>query len=180
MKIDTVDGSHNSGLDCCRLAVYGQAATEVTSNRSLPYYDNYDAPLAAPKEGWTVSKDVYGDVTYIRAYTASDSNSTYTLEGSSPVDADSQTYGAEYVSLFGAPIDTQASMDQNHSDYSGTGFVDELEAAGTDVAFYAKVANTGDYDVTFRCASGDAAGRSLSVYVNGAYIGRIVMPFTGH
>lgn len=31
-----------------------------------------------------MGKDVYGDVTYIKAYAASDSNSTYTLEGSSP------------------------------------------------------------------------------------------------
>lgn len=53
-----------------------------------PYYDDYNALLAAPGEGWTVGKDVYGDVTYIKAYAASDSNSTYTLEGSSPVDAD--------------------------------------------------------------------------------------------
>ena len=46
-----------------------------------------------------MGKDVYGDVTYIKAYAASDSNSTYTLEGSSPVDADGQTYEAEYASL---------------------------------------------------------------------------------
>ncbi len=86
VKIGAVDGSHNSGLDYYYLAVHGQAATEVTSNGSLPYYDDYNALLAAPGEGWTVGKDVYGDVTYIKAYAASDSNSTYTLEGSSPVD----------------------------------------------------------------------------------------------
>lgn len=99
VKIGAVDGSHNSGLDYYYLAVHGQAATEVTSNGSLPYYDDYNALLAAPGEGWTVGKDVYGDVTYIKAYAASDSNSTYTLEGSSPVDADGQTYEAEYASL---------------------------------------------------------------------------------
>lgn len=97
-----------------------------------------------------MGKDVYGDVTYIKAYAASDSNSTYTLEGSSPVDADGQTYEAEYASLFGASTDTQASVNQNHSGYSGAGFVDKLEAAGAGVTFYAKVANAGDYDVTFR------------------------------
>lgn len=139
-----------------------------------------NALLAAPGEGWTVGKDVYGDVTYIKAYAASDSNSTYTLEGSSPVDADGQTYEAEYASLFGASTDTQASVNQNHSGYSGAGFVDKLEAAGAGVTFYAKVANAGDYDVTFRYANGDAAERSLSVYVNGAYIGKTIMPSTGH
>ena len=127
-----------------------------------------------------MGKDVYGDVTYIKAYAASDSNSTYTLEGSSPVDADGQTYEAEYASLFGASTDTQASVNQNHSGYSGAGFVDKLEAAGAGVTFYAKVANAGDYDVTFRYANGDAAERSLSVYVNGAYIGKTIMPSTGH
>lgn len=180
VKIGAVDGSHNSGLDYYYLAVHGQAATEVTSNGSLPYYDDYNALLAAPGEGWTVGKDVYGDVTYIKAYAASDSNSTYTLEGSSPVDADGQTYEAEYASLFGASTDTQASVNQNHSGYSGAGFVDKLEAAGAGVTFYAKVANAGDYDVTFRYANGDAAERSLSVYVNGAYIGKTIMPSTGH
>ena len=71
-------------------------------------------------------------------------------------------------------------MNQNHSGYSGAGFVDKLEAAGAGVTFYAKVANAGDYDVTFRYANGDAAERSLSVYVNGAYIGKTIMPSTGH
>ncbi|MFR8525644.1 MAG: hypothetical protein ACLVDP_00960 [Flavonifractor plautii] len=39
VKIGAVDGSHNSGLTTYYLAVHGQAATEVTSNGSLPYYD---------------------------------------------------------------------------------------------------------------------------------------------
>ena len=56
VKIGAVDGSHNSGLDYYYLAVHGQAATEVTSNGSLPYYDDYNALLAAPGEGWTVGK----------------------------------------------------------------------------------------------------------------------------
>ena len=72
----------------------------------------------------------------------------------------------EYASLFGASTDTQASVNQNHSGYSGAGFVDKLEADGAGVTFYAKVANAGDYDVTFRYANGDAAEKSLSVYVN--------------
>ena len=67
-------------------------------------------------------------------------------------------------------------MNQNHSGYSGAGFVDKLEAAGAGVTFYAKVANAGDYDVTFRYANGDAAERSLSVYVNGSYIGKTICP----
>lgn len=71
-------------------------------------------------------------------------------------------------------------MNQNHSGYSGAGFVDKLEATGAGVTFYAKVANAGDYDVTFRYANGDAAERSLSVYVNGSYIGKTIMPSTGH
>lgn len=87
---------------------------------------------------------------------------------------------ADYASLFGASTDTQASVNQNHSGYSGAGFVDKLEAAGAGVTFYAKVANAGDYDVTFRYANGDAAERSLSVYVNGSYIGKTIMPSTGH
>lgn len=167
------------GFPVCALVAEAWS-DEATSNGSLPYYDDYNALLAAPGEGWTVGKDVYGDVTYIKAYAASDSNSTYTLEGSSPVDADGQTYEAEYASLFGASTDTQASVNQNHSGYSGAGFVDKLEAAGAGVTFYAKVANAGDYDVTFRYANGDAAERSLSVYVNGSYIGKTIMPSTGH
>ena len=179
VKIGAVEGSYYSGLNYYYLAVHGQAAIDVTSNGSLPYYDDYNALLAASGEGWTVGKDVYGDVTYIKAYAASDSDSTYTLEGSSPVDADGQTYEAEYASLFGASTDTQASVNQNHSGYTGTGFVDKLEADGAGVTFYAKVANAGDYDVTFRYANDDAAERSLSVYVNGSYIGKTAMPSTG-
>lgn len=57
--------------------------------------------------------------------------------------------------------------------------MDKLEADGAGVTFYAKVANAGDYDVTFRYANGDAAEKSLSVYVNGSYIGKTAMPSTG-
>ena len=134
VKIGAVDGSHNSGWTTITWLCPWRTATEVTSNGSLPYYDDYNALLAAPGEGWTVGKDVYGDVTYIKAYAASDSNSTYTLEGSSPVDADGQTYEAEYASLFGA-FRYAGLQNQNHSGYSGAGFVDKLEAAGAGVTF---------------------------------------------
>lgn len=180
VQIRAVEGSYTPELDYYYLAVHGQAAAEVSGETNLPYYDSYNALLEASGEGWTTGADVYGDVTYIKAFAASDSNRSYTLEGSRIIDCEYQIYEAEYASLFGASTNEQASVNQNHSGYSGVGFVDKLEADGTGVTFYAKVANSGIYNVTFRYANGDAAEKSLSVYVNGSYVGKPAMSSTGN
>lgn len=179
VTLSASQGSYDTDLEYYYLAVHGQAANSVTRNGSLPYYNDYNALMAAPGEGWTVGRDIYGDVTYIKASAGSAVDNTYFLAGNSSITADGQTYEAEYASLFGASTVTQASVNQNHSGYSGTGFVDKLEADGAGVTFYAKVTNAGDYDVTFRYANGDTAEKSLSVYVNGSYIGKTSMPSTG-
>lgn len=180
IEIGQTEGSYSAGLDYYYLAVHGQAATRVAKGSNLSYYEDYNALLAAPGEGWTIGKDVYGEVTYIKARAGSNSAATYSLTGNSVVNAEYQVYEAEYASLFGSSISTQASVNQNHTGYSGTGFVDQLEEDGAGLTFYAKVANAGNYDVSFRYANGDDTVKSLSLYVNGSFSGRIEMPSTAN
>ena len=49
---------------------------------------------------------------------------------------------------------------------------------GAAVTFYAKVANAGVYDTSFRYSNGSGDGKSLSIYVNGEYVGNLNMPNT--
>lgn len=180
ISVGSTVGSYDAGLEYYYFAVHGQAATSVTGSGSLTYYSDYNALLAADGEGWTTGKDVYGTVTYVKANAGGTTASVYTLTGCGSVTADSQIYEAEYASLFGSSTTDMAEVNQNHSGYSGTGFVDKLEADGTGVTFYAKVTNAGDYTVSFRYANGDATAKTLSVYVNGTYVGPLEMASTGN
>lgn len=169
-------GSYSCGLEYYYLAVHGQAAAAVTENGSgLTKYDDYNALLAAPAEGWTVGRDVYGDVTYIKAFAGSGQAKSIALSGSTPVQADTQKYEAEYASLSGATVATKAGTNNNHSGYSGIGFVDKLESDEASVTFYAKVANAGTYNIGLRYANGDTSTKTLSVYVNGSYAGQAAL-----
>ena len=174
-------GSYDSGLDYYYLAIHGQAANSATANgTALTKYDDYHALLSAPGAGWTVGRDVYGEVTYVKVAASSAASTAVSVSGTSSVQNSSQTYEAEYASLSGGTVDTKAGIGNNHTGYSGTGFVDKLEADDAGVTFYAKVANAGDYDVTIRYANGDTTAKSLSVYVNGSYIGAADMVGTGN
>ena len=178
VDISAQSGSYNPGLDFFYLKIHGQAATGVQNGaESLTKYADYNALAAAPGEGWATGKDIYGEVTYVKVNAGEAVD--LTVSGSTTVQKDSISYEAEDASLSGNTVEQQASVNNNHTGYSGSGFVDKLEADGAAVTFYAKVANGGQYDVTVRYANGDAAAKTLSVYVNGSYAGQLTMPATG-
>lgn len=152
------------------LAVHGQAAGTVTAGASLTSYPDYNALLAASGEGWCTGRDIYGPVTYIKVEAGQTGSRTFTVSGNNAVTTALSRYEAEYASLSGATVAGKAAVNNNHSGYSGTGFVDRLEEDEAAVTFYAKVANAGDYEVTLRYANGNTGAKTLSVYVNGSYV----------
>ena len=178
INLSAKTGTYVNDLEYYYFAVHNQAGTSAMSNNaSLPFVADYNALLDLNGEGWTTGKDVFGTVTFIKIQASTEK--AITVAGSVAVNVDSQSYEAEYASLFGNTIAGKSSVNNNHSGYSGTGFVDKFEADGAGLTFYAKVSNGGQYDLSIRYSNGDFNTKSLSVYINGSYSGQALMESTG-
>lgn len=90
-----------------------------------------------------------------------------------------ELYRAKNIPIDGYAFDYDWKRygDDNYGEFTWN--TDNFPSAASTQLKEDKVANAGDYDVTFRYANGDAAEKSLSVYVNGSYIGKTAMPSTG-
>ena len=58
----------------------------------------------------------------------------------------------------------------NHKNYSGSGFVDHLDAVEAGVQFNVYVPKTGAYAVTTRYANASGAAQTMSLYVDGVKV----------
>lgn len=58
----------------------------------------------------------------------------------------------------------------NHSGYTGTGFVDYTNETGSYVEWTVNVASSGTYTLTFRYANGTTTNRPTDIYVNGSKV----------
>lgn len=85
-----------------------------------------------------------------------------------------QTYQAESAALSGAVIAN------NHAGYTGTGFVDYMNAGGDYIEWTVNAAAAGSKALDFRYALGATAARNLSITVNGAVVnGNLAFTPTG-
>jgi rhamnogalacturonyl hydrolase YesR len=74
------------------------------------------------------------------------------------------TYQAEDAAL------SQAVAENDHTGYTGTGFVNYDNVAGSYVEFTVSAAQAGSTSLTFRYADGTTAGRPMDVSVNGTIV----------
>jgi subtilase family serine protease len=75
-------------------------------------------------------------------------------------------YEGENASLTGG-----AKVNTDHTGYSGTGFVDGIQTAGSSTAtFTVNVASAGYYDVDLRYANAMGSTRTMSLIVNGTFV----------
>jgi hypothetical protein len=97
---------------------------------------------------------------------------TYDLSNSGNVNLDKITlksagspgnsYEAENATLSGG-----AQVDNNHTGYSGTGFVDGYWNQGASTTFAVNVSSAGNYNVDLRYGNNMGNTRTLDIYVNG-------------
>ncbi|MFF5209677.1 CBM35 domain-containing protein [Streptosporangium sp. NPDC000396] len=73
-------------------------------------------------------------------------------------------YQAEAAAL------SQASVATNHTGFTGTGFVDYVNAPGGSIEWTVNVASAGAHTLTFRYANGTTAARPMDVSVNGTVV----------
>jgi len=78
--------------------------------------------------------------------------------------AASTRYEAESATL------SHAAVANNHTGFSGTGFVDYENATGGFVEFQVPAAEAGDVTLTFRFANGTTTNRPMAIAVNGTTV----------
>jgi alpha-glucosidase (family GH31 glycosyl hydrolase) len=179
LYIEPKTGTYSNGVQYYYLAVHGKPASSVVENgTALQNCSDYNALLAANGSAWSVGKDIYGDVTYIKTCAGSKTAKNIVLSGNAPTTDTEKKYEAEYASLSGKTTAARASVNNSHSGYSGSGFVDKFESNQAAATFYAKVADVGNYGVTLRYANGSTSPKSISLYVNGKYACKADLPST--
>lgn len=79
-------------------------------------------------------------------------------------------YEAEVASMIGT------KKDDDHKDYSGFGFVDNMESVGSKVKFCVSADTAGTYNLNIRYANGSTGIRTASLYVNGVDVTQVQLP----
>jgi hypothetical protein len=74
---------------------------------------------------------------------------------------------------------SQGRVETNHAGFSGSGFVDGVNVAGSFVQWSATVPASGSATLKFRFANGTAAGRPAAITVNGVTVQTLTFPSTG-
>ncbi|MEV0677626.1 PQQ-dependent sugar dehydrogenase [Actinosynnema sp. NPDC050436] len=82
-------------------------------------------------------------------------------------------YEAESAAL------NRAKVEKNHAGYSGTGFVNYDNTAGSHVEYAVTADRAGPHELTFRYANGTGADRPLAVTVDGGPATTLAFPGTG-
>lgn len=175
------EGKFTNDVSWMYFAIHGQAGESVTyEGQELAKCTDYNELFASGAAAWTTSADVYGNVTYVKVPAGLTNETSFKIQGNGGTGSTSQKYEAEYASLSGKTTDGMAAVNENHSGYSGTGFVDKLEADEAAITFYVKVPNAGSYSLPIHYSNGDTTPKTLSVYSNGTYQNQIGFEPTGN
>lgn len=162
-------GTYTSSVQYYYAKIHGKSANSVTVNGSaLPSRTDLNTLKATSGEGYAVGKDIYGDVTYVKVNAGQAKN--IIASGSATISASGTTYEAEDASLWGATMTTKAGANNNHANYTGSGFADKLTENKAAVTFYANTKAGGDFPVDIRFANGDSSTKKMSIYVNGSFV----------
>ncbi|MBC8059543.1 MAG: DUF5110 domain-containing protein [Clostridiaceae bacterium] len=170
-SVGAKNGTYSPSLQYYIAQIHGKAGTGVTINSSaVNNYADLNALKAATGEGWTIGKDVYGPVTYVKVSAGSSSAKNVVVTGTATVSDTSTKYEAEEGSLSGNTTSTKASVNTNHTGYSGSGFVDGLGNDDAAVTLYSNVKTAGDYNVGIRYANASGSAKTMSIFVNGSRV----------
>lgn len=175
------EGKFTNDVSWMYFAIHGQAGESVTyEGQELAKCTDYNELFASGAAAWTTSADVYGNVTYVKVPAGLTNETSFKIQGNGGTGSISQKYEAEYASLSGKTTNGMAAVNENHSGYSGTGFVDKLEADEAAITFYVKVPDAGSYSLPIHYSNGDTTPKTLSVYSNGTYQNQIGFEPTGN
>lgn len=106
-------------------------------------------------------------ITYKYYSEAGDTGNVNLDSVSVPLSPAAAKYEAESAEVSGG-----ASRNTDHWYYSGSSFVDNMTAAGSQVQFNVNVPSAGSYQAALRYANATSVTKTLSTYVNGVKIGQ--------
>lgn len=178
VELSTKTGSYASDYQSYLFKLHGKAASQVTlGGAALTKYSDLAALRAASGEGYAAGRDIYGDVTYVKV--AAGVEKRLVATGSTAQTAVGLYYEAENGTLWGSTVSTRASSNSNHTGYTGTGFADSFEADGAAVTFRVNGKTAGTYAAALRYANGGGEAKTLSLYANGTFVGKLTFAPTG-
>ncbi len=200
LNIEGKSGSYQSSVKDFIIRLHGQAATSIhVHGASDPVSVQNDLDLENHPTAWYVDEDVYGPVTVIKVPAGIDSDIEITAIGhqsvhktmerflatdaslSGPVAPDTplQTNNGMYTlaNEFGPFGDLRNTIQNNHTGYTGRGFIAGFNYVDTAATYYLSRRADGVYKAMFRFANGwPELMRTLNVYVNGIRYGTLDIP----
>jgi alpha-glucosidase (family GH31 glycosyl hydrolase) len=168
ITIASREGTYPSPIRYYILRVHGSAATSATMDGK---------PME--QSAWSRAKDVYGDVTIVRAPAGLDHETRIELAGNEPVKSDGEIVEMEDGSLSGETTDTRVRAGNNHTGFSGRGFAAGFSHPWGAATVYVKRHAAGEYPATLRIAN-NSGERTLSLYINGKKTRTVTIPATGN
>ena len=181
LVIDGKNGMYNSDVNYYMAKIHGKAGSSVIlDGTALTEYTDYNALKANDGQGFAVSRDIYGYVTYVKVGAGSESDKVIVIAGNETVNASTMKYEAENSSLSGDTIRTKAIANTNHKNYSGSGFVDGFNNTGAEATFYIDVKHSGDYGINLRYSNGNGIDKKISIFVNGVRVKQSILGATAN
>jgi len=145
------------------LQVASTRPTGVTRNGAALAPVSSLSALAATAEGWYW--DPIQQLTHVKTAAATSAR-TVVLAG-----VDKAAYEAEFGDRTGAGVNA------NHAGFTGTGFVDNFDAAGESVTVETHSA-AGAHTLKFRYANATGSAATRRIYVDGVVVGTVTFPTT--
>ena len=200
IKIAAKTGNYSSSVNHFILRLHGQAATAVAIHGTPdPVHVDDVLGLEHHTVAWYVDEDVYGPVTFIKLPAGENDDIHITATGHQPIHKTMERFLATDASLSGpvapdTPLKTSNGMyalanefgpfgdlrntiQNNHTGYTGRGFIAGFNNTDTAATYYLSRRAAGVYKCTFRFANGQPdVMRTLNVYINGIRYGTMEIP----
>jgi alpha-glucosidase (family GH31 glycosyl hydrolase) len=170
------DGTYQSTVQHFMIRIHGSAAANVTVDSAPLAPIDDPANLVNVDSGWAICRDVIGPLTLIKLPAGSDQPRQIAAMGTANIKKPLETQQATEASLTGTWSDQRAFIDNDHTGYTGAGFIAGLDNAGHGATFYFQRNQAGRYLASFRVANGSDGPQTLNVYVNGIFFGPLSAP----
>ncbi len=180
IQISAASGSYDSTIQHFVIRLHGRAGTSVTLNdETLQFEENPDdLPRLQRDTGWSLSRDVFGDMTLVRvpARLKTTQHLTINLLGRSAAIPDKEVFLAQNLILWGTSLTERPKFDTDDQEHSDRGFVSGLDKLGAAVTCYVQRPESGAYRMSVVAVSGTGTASTMNVYVNGQHQGQLIVP----
>ncbi|MCX7921402.1 MAG: S8 family serine peptidase [Clostridia bacterium] len=145
----------------------GDGQTMWPSNKEVLEYDPEIDKWSVFKDSTPISRVRLGSAVINGKIYAIGGLTYYLLDTVQEYTPESASNKAVIYEAESAALSSGAKVNDDHSNFSGTGFVDGYWNSGASTAFTFKAAKSGYYDTTLRYANATESSKTVSIYING-------------